>query len=74
MTGLGESVLEEGIARGRLESKKEDILDLLEDIGTIPDYIEQVIRKETNLDKLNLFLKLAARSESFETFCKKAGL
>ena len=58
----------------RRNSKIEDILELLNDIGTIPEDLKLTIESETNSNTLSAWLKLAARSESIEDFRKKAGI
>ena len=53
---------------GRLVGKIEDILELLEDIGTVPDDLKQTIEAETDANTLSTWLKLAAKVESIEEF------
>lgn len=53
---------------GMEDGKAEDILDLLEDIGTVPDGLLEKIKSEKDLDTLRAWLKLAARAESMESF------
>ena len=59
---------EEGYAKGRAEGKAEDILELLGDLGEIPNVLQERIRKETNLQVLSKWLKAAARAESIAEF------
>ena len=58
----------------RRNSKIEDILELLNDIGTVPDDLKQTIEAETDVNTLSTWHKLAAREESIEEFRKKAGI
>ena len=60
--------------KGKIEGKIEDILELLEDIGTVPDDLKQVIEAETNSNTLRTWHKLAAKAESIEEFREKAGI
>lgn len=55
---------------GKAEGKTEGIMELLEDIGMISEELEKRIQEQRNLDTLNKWLKLAARSESIEEFEK----
>lgn len=58
----------EGRAIGRIEGKVEDILELLGDFGNIPQCIVKNICKESNPEKLNRWLRCAARASSMEEF------
>jgi DNA-binding ferritin-like protein len=68
---LGE---EKGEKTGILKTKREDVLELLDDIGTISEDIKALVQKEEDLDKLKKWLKLAARAQSIEDFKNKVGL
>ena len=59
---------EEGKSVGRLESRIEDILELLEDLGQVPQKIVDLIRAEDNLGVLSRWLKSAARAGSIAEF------
>ncbi|MDE5931288.1 MAG: hypothetical protein K2H40_02225 [Lachnospiraceae bacterium] len=59
---------EEGRILGRLEGKTEDILELLEDFGQVPQQIIRRIRKETNMELLGKWHKCAARVSSIAEF------
>ena len=63
-----------GKAEGKIEGKIEAILELLNDIGTIPEDLKLTIESETNSNTLSAWLKLAARSENIDEFRKKAGI
>ena len=49
----------------------QNILALLEDLGTLPDQTKERIAKEQNEDVLSVWLKLAARADSIEEFQSK---
>ena len=55
-------------SEGKAEGKSEDILDLLEDLGKVPDTLREVIMAEKDLDKLKKWHKTAARAKSVEQF------
>ena len=59
---------EEGKNVGRLESRIEDILELLEELGQVPQRIVELIRAEDNLGVLSRWLKSAARATSITEF------
>ena len=49
----------------------QNILALLEDLGTLPDQTKERLAKEQNEDVLSAWLKLAARADSIEEFQSK---
>lgn len=53
---------------GKLESKIEDVLALLAELGQIPQQIVQRIYQETNLEILSKWLKNAAKASSISEF------
>lgn len=59
---------EDGRNEGLLQAKQEDILELLEDFGEIPESLSMKICEETNLDTLKRWHKLAAKTDSIEQF------
>lgn len=61
-------IREQGRAEGRIEGKAEDIMELLEEIGTITEELEKRLREQKNLDVLRKWHKLAAHSSSIEEF------
>lgn len=69
---------EEGKAQGREEGKAqgkaEAIIDFLNDIGELPDSLENLIMEQTDAQTLQKWLKLAARASSIEEFEKAIGL
>lgn len=72
MCNLSEGILEEGWTAGRaegvLQRSQQVILDLLEDLGDIPEDISDRINREEDLETLRRWLKAAARTESFPAF------
>ena len=52
----------------RSRGKAEFILELLEDIGTVPEDVRTRILKEKNTDILSQWHRAAARAESAEQF------
>ena len=60
--------IEKGRAIGRKESRTEDILDLLSDLGSVSDDLKDKIESEDNEITLKAMHRLAARSESIEMF------
>ena len=61
---------EEGRVLGRLEGKTESILELLGDLGKIPQRVIDCIRQEKNPEQLGRWLKCAARATNMEEFEK----
>lgn len=66
--------LSQGLSKGRIESKTEDVLELLEELGAVPEDLHRDITEEQDLEKLRSWLKLAAKAESIEEFREKASL
>ena len=63
-----------GIQIGKLNTKREDILELLEDVGSISDSTKKLVEKEEDLEVLKKWLKIAARVNSIDEFVNKATL
>lgn len=59
---------QEGEAIGDLHRRRQDILDLLEDLGEVPEDIRRRIHTEEDVDILRKWLKAAARTEGFAAF------
>ncbi|MGN1166843.1 MAG: hypothetical protein ACI4S2_10510 [Lachnospiraceae bacterium] len=57
---------QEGISKG----KSEAVLDILEDLGEVPEDLRQRISDEKNLTVLKKYLQQAVKSESIEQFIK----
>lgn len=63
---------EDARAEGKTESKAEDILILLGELGTVPEELRQIILQQKDNDTLIKWLKMAARAESMEEFLEGA--
>lgn len=59
--------------RGKAEGKAEGILSLLEDLGEIPSELREIIFNQRDLKILDIWLKLAARADSIESFWRQIG-
>jgi hypothetical protein len=62
---------ERGIKKGKLETKREDILELLEDVGSISEEVKKLVNKEEDTEILKIWHKIAARAKSIEDFLNK---
>ena len=63
-----EKGLKAGIENGILQTKIEDIIDLLAGHGPIPEELSAKIHAEKNLETLKKWFKLAAKVTSIEDF------
>lgn len=68
MCEIADRIRKEGNMTGRIESKIEDILELLEDLGKVPQKILECIKQETDLDILSKWFKYAAKASSIAEF------
>ena len=73
MKSIREEGYDEGEIAGRIMGRAEDILELLEDYGQIPQKLRDRICAEKNLDVLKQWLKEAAKAASLEEFVDKMG-
>ena len=55
-------------------TQAESILKLLEDYGTIPNSIKEIVMTQKDSSILDDWLKLAARAESIQDFIDKTGI
>lgn len=53
---------------GKIESRIEDILELLAELGQVPKRLVKLIREENNLSVLSMWLKSAAKATSIAEF------
>ena len=60
------------LREGRLEATRENILELLEDLGKIPEDLQTKLEDLEDLIKLKSLLKIAAKAESLRAFEEKA--
>ena len=56
---------------GKIEGKIESVLELLEEFGAVPKELKDTILKETDLEKIKKWHKLAAKVSSIEEFVEK---
>ena len=59
---------------GKIEGMIESLLDVLNEYGEVSDDLKEMILKETNLDKVKQWTKLAARASSLEEFMKQMNI
>lgn len=64
-------IRDEGKQIGIINGKIESVLELLEDKGEIPEKVKAEIFAETDPEVLKKWLRLAAKSETIEEFCKE---
>ena len=58
-------------SRGRQEATTEMLLEVLQELGPVPDELHKKIQAENNLDTLKQWSKLAIKSQSIEEFLGK---
>ncbi len=63
----------EGMAQGELQGNRQAIMNLLEDLGEVPEDICSAIAAQANAEVLRRWLKYAARAENFEDYRKRTG-
>jgi len=68
-----EKGLKDGLEKGLAQGKAESILELLEDLGDIPEELRLKITTQKDLDILKRWLKLAAKASSVEEFMEIFG-
>lgn len=67
-------VREEGRAEGRIEGRVDAVLSLLEELSAVPKCVRDTVSEEEDINKLGIWLKLAARANSLEEFRAQAGI
>ena len=68
-----EELLKDEKQEGRLEATRENILELLEELGPVPDQLRDRLEELEELRDLRALLKLAAKADSLDVFEKEAG-
>lgn len=68
---LFEELLRNERKEGKIEGKIEDILELLGDMGTLPEGLREKIETESDVATLNAWHKIAAKAGSIEQFVKE---
>ena len=71
MCTVFDEIAKEGEAKGIVVGKAEAVIELLEELGVIPQELFATIHSETELEKLKKWLKLAAKADSIEEFVEK---
>ena len=61
---------QEGRIEGRIEATQEAVLELLEDLGELPNVIRDRIAELENLEDLKALHKIAARTDSLQAFAE----
>ena len=62
----------EGIHAGKLEAKRESVLELLEELGDIPQALQDRIESLEDLEQLKILFKMAAKADSIPSFMEQA--
>jgi predicted transposase YdaD len=57
-----------GKIKGKIEGKIDSLLEILEELGPVPSSLEEKIRKQTDLEILKKWLKMAVKTNSIEEF------
>jgi hypothetical protein len=65
---------QENINLGRAEGIAVSILDLLYDLGEVPEDMEATVMSEDDLEPLRKWLKIAAKANSIEGFIERSGI
>lgn len=71
---LGKKMERENTRKALQRAKAEDILELLQEYGSIPQWLEEKITAEESLPKLTEWLKASAKAGSIEEFIKKTNM
>lgn len=67
-----EEMMEEERNAGRTEGKRDDIFELLEEVGVVSKSLKEQIGQLSDEKQLKELLKLAARSTSIDEFEREA--
>ena len=54
--------------QGRAEGRVQDVLELLSELGDVPEELKRTISKERDMDVLSRWIKLAAKSQTIDVF------
>ncbi len=65
-----DELLRDERAEGKAEGKAESVLELLEELGTVSNELQEKIMEETDLVLLRKWHKLAVKVESIEQFIR----
>lgn len=61
----------EGLIAGQIAAKKENLIECLKELGSVPKELENKIQSETDLEKLSKWFKCALKAKSIEDFVEK---
>ena len=67
-----EELLKDEKQEGRLEATRENILELLEELGPVPDQLRDRLEELEELEALKALHKMSARADSIQAFKKEA--
>lgn len=65
---MADEIRREGKIEGKIEGKKGSVVELLEELGKVPQRLLQRIQKETDLSVLSKWLKYAAKANNIQEF------
>lgn len=65
---LTELLMQDERREGRAEGRRESLLIVLENLGSVPTALQKQIMQEADLAQLTAWVKLAAKSETIEQF------
>ena len=65
---------EEAREEGKAEGKAESVLELLSEVGEIPEELRTEVMNQKDTDVLTKWLKLAGRADSVELFMREKDL
>lgn len=68
VNGIVDDVRRESERNGEIKGKTNAVLDVLEEMGKLPQWLIQKIQKETDLAVLSRWLKCAAKANSIQEF------
>lgn len=71
---LFEELLKTERKEGKVEDRIEMIIELLEDLGTIPEILRVRLESETDMNTLRAWFKMAAKANSIEQFMREIQL
>ena len=66
--------LSEGLTRGRNEGRTLSVIELLEELGEVPEALRAQILAQANSETLSVWLKTAAKASSIREFTAQAGI
>ena len=56
------------------KTKATSVIELLQEYGTVPQWLQDTIMAETSMTMLSHWLKLSAKSDSIDDFLKSSGI